>query len=167
MGPTLNTAVAQGGYLLTDWGIASAETEIGRGVRRNLISAEQTVRSAREGLRPDARKSLDAVRGLVVQAKRAAIAAAQARCDAGRDGLNAARKEVARLSGDHLLAHERQVTRALGAVTAELPRLLDGAARDVADRIAEVMRPERVGLETAEREIGRARTMAEAVDPAR
>ena len=57
------------------------------------------------------------------------------------------------------------MTRALGAVSAEPPRLLDGAARDVADQLAEVGRSARMGLETAEREIGRALTLAEAVDP--
>jgi exodeoxyribonuclease VII large subunit len=148
-----------------DRGITAAETEIGRGVRDSLSSAERTVRAALESLRPDTRNSLETARDLVFQAEGAALAATRARRDAARGGLDAARNEIARLAGDHLLAHERQVTRALGAVSAEPPRLLDGAARDVADQLAEVGRSARMGLETAEREIGRALALAEAVDP--
>jgi exodeoxyribonuclease VII large subunit len=146
-------------------GITAAETTIGRGVREGLLTAERIVRGTLEDLKPDARLSLDAARDAVGQAESSTVAAARACRDAARDGLDAALKAVARLASDHLLALERQGSRALAAVIAEPPRFLDGAARDVGDEMAEVRRSAQGALDLAEREVARVLTLAEALDP--
>ncbi|SDB20765.1 exodeoxyribonuclease VII large subunit [Belnapia rosea] len=146
-------------------GLAAAGTEIEREARGALVSAERTVRSALDSLKPDARGSLSTASNLVVQAEAAALRAARARRDTAREGLEAARADVARLAGDHLLAHERQVTRAFAGVAAEPLRLLDGTARDVADQVAEVLRHATAAVEAVDREVGRVLTLAEALDP--
>ena len=130
-----------------------------------LVSAEGAVRSALDGLKPDARGSLITASNLVVQAEAAALIAARARRDTACDGLEATRADVTRLVGEHLLTHERRVTRAFAAVAAEQPRLLDSTARDVADQVAEVFRHAMATVEVVNREVGRVLTLAEALDP--
>jgi exodeoxyribonuclease VII large subunit len=146
-------------------GLAAAGTEIEREARGALVSAERTVRGALDGLKPAARGSLSTASNLVVQAEAEALRAARARRDTAREGLEAARADVARLAGEHLLTHERQVTRAFAAVAPEPPRLLDGAARDVADQVAEVFRHSTAIVDVVDREVGRVLTLAEALDP--
>ncbi|WP_052214826.1 exodeoxyribonuclease VII large subunit [Belnapia sp. F-4-1] len=146
-------------------GLTAAGTEIEREARGALASAERTVRGALDSLKPDARGTLGTASNLVVQAEAAALRAARARRDAAREGLKAARVDVARLAGEHLLAHERQVTRAFAGVAAEPLRLLDGTARDVADQVAEVFRHVTATVEAVDREVGRVLTLAEALDP--
>jgi exodeoxyribonuclease VII large subunit len=146
-------------------GVTEAETAIGRGVREGLRAAEREVRVALEHLRPDARTALEVAREAVSAAEASAMACARARRDAARAGLNGGTTEITRSAGEHLLAHERQVSRSLASAVAEPPRLLDAAARDVNDRVAEVVRSAGATLDEGERDVQRTLTLAEALDP--
>jgi exonuclease VII small subunit len=94
------------------------------------------------------------------------MAWARARREVARSGVDGTTAEIARFAGEHLLAHERQVSRALALAVPEPPRLLDAAGRDVDDHVAAVLRPAGATLDEVEREVQRTLTLAEALDPA-
>ncbi len=190
-------------------GVTATETTIGRNVRDGLLTAEREVRNALENLKPDARASLKSAQDAVDRAEGGAFTAARSavraatetvdkagtaavtnariRRDRARDGLAEMRKDIARLVGQFLLVHERFVSHALANATADSPRLLDTAKRevendlaavlhsawtivtsverDVANQVVAALRSANSILDTAEREVESALTLAEALDP--
>lgn len=148
-------------------GIGQARAEIDKGVREGLRTTEGTVRAALEALRPNARESLDDAAELVRAAHDAAWSVARECRTSAEEGVGGAWSAVSSVVREGLRPRERDLNALSAAVLRENPLALLQAASSSVETVLRSVGSEARALHwTAEAEVERTLTLAEALDPA-
>lgn len=146
-------------------GVLRAERDVGEGARDAVRAAEATVRSTMDGLRPDARRSLDHAARLADAAHEAARAQARALHGTAAAGVDGAAGAIARSTRDALRPLEAGLAGARAAVDAGLGPALDAARTGVGAAHEAAFAGACRVLDAAAAGTDRVRGLAEALDP--